>query len=138
MKDQLSKLIDDPEKLDAVLKLTEGRLSPQQRYMRSEKGKEAKKRSNQKYATKAKIVPPDVAERYFQHWRETADANCYLSLTEIWANMKEWAATNEIPFVKMLDFKSQLENLGLPFVTSYMSGGKRVHRKVYHLILDQD
>ena len=69
MKEQLSQLIDDPEKLDAILKLTEGKLSPQQRYMRSEKGKEAKKRSNQKYAAKPKQVILDIAERYLQHWK---------------------------------------------------------------------
>ena len=138
IKEQLSQLIDDPEKLDAILKLTEGRLSPQQRYMRSEKGKEAKRRSNQKYAAKPKTVTPDIAERYIQHWRETAEADAHRSLTEIWSDMKEWAQNNNIPAVKMLEFKAQLDELAIPIVTSYMSEGKRVHRKVYHLICDPE
>ena len=131
IKDQLSQIIDDPEKVAAILKLTDGRLSPQQRYMRSEKGKESKRKSNAKYASKEKPSDHTAALKFMQTMPR--GSTTYESLTEVWGRYKDWAHENKLHPVKLQEFKDQLNELNIPVITAYTDPvtEKRVHRKVY-------
>ena len=115
----LKQLIADPEKVQEIMRLAE---TPYQRYMKSDKGKAAKSRSNAKYANTHKTS--QLHDEDVQTWLKGQSG--YKSLSEL---VNEY----ERP-VKMCQLKESLTRLGVPIVPSYFEEGKRVHRKVYALI----
>jgi hypothetical protein len=134
MEQKLAEIIDDPEKVKAILALTSGRLSPQQRYMQSDKGKEAKRKSNAKY--NAKSEPDKEAVRKWLtdvYADRTDDKTEHYMLSDYWDTYTTWAGTKQMKAVKRPEFKDQLAALAVPTATSYMCEGKRIHRKVYVL-----
>lgn len=136
---QLSAIIADTAILDAVLKITGQQLTPQQKYIRSEKGKESKRKSNKKYADKTKLVDENVVRDYLKYWQIDAlkAIQCqpvyHESLSELWRSYKK--QENLTKTIKMQDFKMQLEAFNFPIVHSYISvyTGTRINRKVYEL-----
>jgi len=135
IKEQLATILDDPEKIAMILKLTEPKLTAQQKYIRSEKGKASKAKSNAKYGAKPKPSDEGVVLQYLASHIPDQPQN--LSLTELWEACRGWAAQQKLPSVKRDTVKSQLATLQIPFETSYLVDGKRVHRKTYRLDPEQ-
>lgn len=140
IKEQLMQIIDDPAMIEAVMKITESKLTPQQKYIRSDKGKAAKQRSNAKCAAaKPKTVDDQAAKEYLVHWHKKAVEELEVqdvyheSLNELWTVYKRYK--NYRDTVKMLEFKAQLELLQVPTVNSYIGDitGVRIQGKVYKL-----
>ena len=133
MEQKLAEIIDDPEKVKAIMALT-GRISPQQRYMQSAKGKEAKRKSNAKYTAKSEPDKDAVRTWLTEVYADrTDDKTENYMLGTYWDIYKIWAASKKVAAVKLMEFKDQLAQLDVPMMTSYMCDGKRVHRKVYVL-----
>lgn len=139
IKEQLSKIIEDPLLLIAVLQVTEAKLSPQQKYIRSEKGKIAKQKSNKKFAGRLKTIDEHTVRKYLSYWTEKAvegidtQSVYHESLSELWHAYQQFAEF--VDTIKMHDFKLQLELFDFPIVHSYISTytETRINRKVYEL-----
>lgn len=129
IKYQLDQIINNPTQVEAIMQLAFSKLTPQQKYMQSEKGKASKQKSNAKYASKQKTIDCLAAHHYLSSWLKLLESKetQYISLMDVWNQYK----TNNRNFVQMLEFKAQLLQLGAPIVTDYMLELKRVHRKVY-------
>jgi hypothetical protein len=131
---QLIDLINDPEKVKTIMQLTRN-LSPQRKYITSEKGKDARRKSNAKY--QAKMAPSNIdgMRKFFASIYDTPqDITEYLSLSELVSKYDEWKSTQEdktIASIKMMQVKEQCMSIGIPTATSYLQDDKRVHRKVY-------
>lgn len=121
----LADIINDPEQLKLVQKYIDDQLSPQQKYMRTDKGKEAKRRSNQKY--KSTKADPDA----FRNWIIAKYADRTDTDTEHYTITDFYELYNGA--MKMMEFKRQLIEFGISTATSYLLDGKRVHRQVYVL-----
>ena len=135
IEEQLATILDDPEKIAMILKLTEPKLTAQQRYMQPEKGKASKAKSNAKYGAKPKPPHDSVVLQYLASHIPAQRQN--LSLTELWEACRGWAAQQKLPSVKRDTMKNQLATLQIPFQTSYLVENKRVHPKTYRLDPEQ-
>jgi hypothetical protein len=125
---KLNELINDPETVKTILQLTQ-KQTPQQKYITSAKGKEARKKANSKYSNKG--VDDLAMRKYFATVYDSCeDKTEYYSLSELLTRYNEWKQ-KEVGSLKMLQVKNQCTLLGLPTAPSYLQDGKRIHRKVY-------
>lgn len=128
---ELIQILKDAATVDQVLKITGGKLTPQQRYLQSEKGKEARRRANANYAKKPKQIDNEAAKKYLQHLYNENQEVCK-PLTQLWADYKEWAEQKPI---NRAEFKKQLALLNIPTTPSYFCpiDKKKVYRPAYNI-----
>ncbi len=102
--------------------------------MQSEKGKEAKRRSNAKYTTKIEVDKEAVRKWLTDVYADRTDDKIeHYMLSAYWDIYSAWAAAKQLKHVNIMEFKEQLAKLAVPTATSYIRGDKRIHRKVYVL-----